>query len=519
MLRIFRKDALIVFALLSFVFAYFYQYAGWNGNSRFSLIFAAVQEQTFSIDHYYQKEGTATGDLSFANGHYYSDKAIGPAILGAIVYAPISWLQSLTGHPGVDTVEQILTFCVVGLPSAIAGTLMYLLCLYLCKKRARSFLITLAVTLGTMYFPYSTIFFSHQFTAALIFSGFFIIFFLKVGELAPKGGWLFLAGLLLGWAVISEYTSAAIVLPIAIYALVVIWRTPNLRRWKSLLLMALGGGIPLALQFVYNQVCFGSPFSVGYSNLPNQYFSASMSQGLMGIGWPNLQVLFYMTFHPTLGLFWQSPVLILALVGVVYGVKNKQYRSEVLLAIWLIVSYLVLISGYFMWWGGYALSSRHIIPILPFFCLLLVFLPDRLDWSMLVLGLLSFVQMGMAAATTVLVPDDHIAQLGTMPFFGYSNIYDYCLGQLRNLAFSENLGHRLFHLNRWASLVPFFVGVIGLIVLFLRMKRFPGRQVNKINIGGVRELPLQEQGSIPLRKSDLPGRARRGSSHPDEIHH
>ena len=61
----FRKDALIVFFLLAFTFGYFYQIGGWNGNSRFDLIFAIVREGRLTIDTFQHQQGTNTGDKAF----------------------------------------------------------------------------------------------------------------------------------------------------------------------------------------------------------------------------------------------------------------------------------------------------------------------------------------------------------------------------------------------------------------------------------------------------------------------
>jgi hypothetical protein len=466
--RGYRQDALVIFLLFAFLFAYFIQDPGWNENSRFDLIFASVEEKTLSIDHYYNAPGTETGDHAYVNGHYYSDKAIGPAVLGVLIYQPLLWIHDLTGHIEPTTMKEILTFMVIGLPSAIAGTLIYLLCLYLSRKRLRSFLITLGITLGTLYFPYSGAFFSHQLTSSLIFSVFFLMFFIKEKIIQPKGILLFLIGLLMGWAFISEFQSLVILFPLAIYYLVILWKNPAQPRGRSILWPVLGALIPIALQLIYDQICFGNPFSIGYQNLDNYQFKSSMGKGLMGIGVPDLQVLFYMTFHPTLGLFWQSPVLILAFAGVVFGLHQRNYRGEILMAIWIIVSYLVMMSGYFMWWGGYALGVRNIIPIIPFFCLLLVFLPDAFNWPLAGLGLISAGQMFLAAATTIEIPDDHISQLATMKFFQYSNIYNYCLQQFSLFKFNTNLGNHLLKLKYGYSLIPFFVVFLVMILIFFR---------------------------------------------------
>jgi len=464
--KTYRKDALIVFLLLAFIFAFFYQDGYWNGNSRFGLIFASVQEKRLSIDDYFDKPGTATGDLSTYGGHYYSDKAIGTAIIGAADYLPIYWLQQVFQHPSEDTTKVILTFLVIGLPSAIAGTLMFLLCLYLSRSRFRAFLVTMSVMLGTMALPYSVTFFSHQLTASLLFSAFFMIFFIKESTKIRKNWYLFLIGLLLGWAIICEYPSAMIVLALVIYYLFVVLRNRSYRQWRAFLWPVIGGLIPIVIQLVYNKLCFGSMFSIGYSNLESQYFSTSMKQGIAGILWPNLQVLYFTTIHPTMGLFWQSPVLILAIVGAVFMFMQRRYRAEAILATCIICVYVVVLSGYYMWWGGYALGPRHLIPMLPFFCLFLVFVPKKLNWPFVGLGIISIGQMLIAAASTVQVPDTMIAKLSSMPFFGYSNIYSFCWQQLVNNGFGDNLGHRFLHLHSWETLIPLAVVMVGLILVF-----------------------------------------------------
>jgi hypothetical protein len=477
--RSYRKDALIVFILLTFFFAFFYQDGESNGNSRFGLIFASLQEGSLSIDHYYNQVPTKTVDHSFYNGHYYSDKAIGPMIIGAILYAPLSLAQQLFHHPSQETVKVILTFLGIGLPSAIAGSLMYILCLYLSRSRLRSYLVTLAITLGTLYLPYSVTFFSHQLTSSLLFSAFFLIFFLKENREKTKNGYLFLIGLLLGLAFICEYPSAVIILALVIYYIFSMWKNTSSRNFRSVIFPLLGGLIPLCLQLAYNRICFGSFFSVGYSNLDNQYFGSSMSQGVMGIQWPSLSVLYYMTLHPAMGIFWESPVLLLAVFGAIQIFRQKRYQAEAILAIGIIVSYLIFISGYFMWWGGYALGPRHLIPILPFFCILLVFVPRRCNWPLVGLGLLSMGQMLIGAASTVQVPDTMVSQFGQMGYFAYSNVYSFCLPQLIKGNFTQNLGHRLLHLNSWSSLLPLFVffALVTMIFFWNEIKSVRGTNV------------------------------------------
>ena len=61
--------ALVLFAS----YAYFVPSPGWNQNSRFALTRALVEHGSTIIDESHE----TTGDKSFRDGHFYSDKAPG----------------------------------------------------------------------------------------------------------------------------------------------------------------------------------------------------------------------------------------------------------------------------------------------------------------------------------------------------------------------------------------------------------------------------------------------------------
>ncbi len=469
--RTHRKDAFVIFILLALIFAFFYQWPGWNENSRFSLIHAIVEEGSLSIDNFYSVPGTATWDVAVYDGHYYSDKAIGPAIIGSIFYFPLYWLQELTNFPDQVTAHIIITFLVVGLPSAFAGSLMYILMASLSKSRFRSYIGTLAIMLGTMAFPYSSSFFSHQFTAALLFISFFIIFFINESKpKKPKKGLFFLVGLLWGWSVISEFTSAVIVIALMGYFLVVVYRFKGVDKFWPFFLLITGGIIPALFQLAYNKLCFGGFLSFGYSNMAIELFNTGMDQGLMGIGWPDLSVMFYMTFHPGKGLFWQSPVLFLAFFGAISQLCKRFHFKEIFLSILIISGYIIIISGYYMWWGGRAFGVRHLIPILPYFSVLLAMLPRKFNWALLPLSLLSIAQMFIVAITPIVAPEDWIGQIGASPLFKYSEIYDFSLPQAVQQKFTYNLSMRILGINTWWSITPIIAILFCFTIYFFRFE-------------------------------------------------
>lgn len=66
-----------------------------NTYSRLSLVRSLAVEHRAAIDTTQVDEAfraMRTGDRSFYNGHYYSDKAIGSSLIGAMLWAPVHWL-------------------------------------------------------------------------------------------------------------------------------------------------------------------------------------------------------------------------------------------------------------------------------------------------------------------------------------------------------------------------------------------------------------------------------------------
>lgn len=457
-----QKRALLVFILLAFSYGYYAHDPGANGNSRLGLTFAIVQEGRLTIDSFHDQEGTQTIDKAFYNGHYYSDKAIGASLLGVVFYAPMYWFMRLASFElDLRQIKYILTFLVIGLPSAMTGCLLYILCETISKSKMKAFVATLSVMLGTMCLPFSAIFFGHQLAAAFLFSSFFLTFRLRLKPgLKNKPFYLFWIGFLMGCAFLVEYTTLVVILPLVTYCVYILWekKSPVLNL-RKLVMPTLGGLIPIVILMIYNNQIFGSPFTIGYEHLGNEY-QASMSQGLMGINWPRLLVLYYLTFHPAQGLFWQSPVLLMGFVGIYYMLIDKQYRIEAMVIVFSSVFYLLLNSGYFMWWGGASFGPRHLIPMLPFLAIPLVFVPRRLFPLVIILGIISIAQMFIPLAGFIQVPDDIFYNINSLGTFAYSSIYSYSLPQLFKGYFTYNLGEKILGLKSWMIFVPNLLAIL-----------------------------------------------------------
>ena len=112
-------EAILIFLMVVIGYGYFSSERDSNINSRLALVKAIVDEGRFEIDSYHNSE-LYTTDKSYFNGHYYSDKAIGTAVLGAIAYYPVRWIYV---HAGIRLTPRLfrewLTFLAVSLPTAL----------------------------------------------------------------------------------------------------------------------------------------------------------------------------------------------------------------------------------------------------------------------------------------------------------------------------------------------------------------------------------------------------------------
>src|SRR5688572_27146619 len=97
-----RKEFLrlaLIFAIALVAFCYFNRDNNRRDHSvesRMALVKALVEERRFEIDSFHNSL-FSTSDKALYKGHYYSDKAIGISLLGAIVYKVLLWAGALGG--------------------------------------------------------------------------------------------------------------------------------------------------------------------------------------------------------------------------------------------------------------------------------------------------------------------------------------------------------------------------------------------------------------------------------------
>jgi hypothetical protein len=471
------REAIMVFVMVLLAYGYFsFGSNDWNVNSRLALVKAFVENGVFEIDAYHETRELGTNDKAYYNGHYYSDKAIGSSVSGAIAYYPIHWLYLLSGVPlSVHVFRELLTFIAVGLPAAFMAPFIFLLIRYITGSSIRGLFITLGIALGAPLFKYSTGYYGHSLAATALFFGFLIWFHARREKFASPQ-LAFVSAILFGFMVITEYPTVILLALVSPYILYTLYESGQLFDWKIYTAMAVGFMLPVCLVLYYNQSVFGSLFASGYSHEAREAFKSAHEQNLMGIGLPNLYNVWYQTFQPAFGIFWQSPILLLAFPGWFLMFRSREYRLEAGLSLVLIFSYILLFSGYYMWWGGQAFGPRHLIPILPIFALPLAFIPEKFLIPLALTTLVSVFQNLLLTASGTeglgAYINTHLRPAwdagGIRQPYGML-VYDVALPNVLQGNLANNRGIDYLGLYGPASLLPWFLLEAGLLLACLKL--------------------------------------------------
>jgi hypothetical protein len=438
-----RRLALAAVLLVGVAFATMFQNWSDNQSSHYDLIRALDAGRT-TIDY----GPYATKDKAFYKGHWYSARAPGLAIYSLPFYE----LLKGAGGPALARSSQALRgedemIDFVGLWGSVLPGLLLLLLVWRVAERFEPGYgagAAVVVGLGTMVLPFSTLLFSHVFAAMLGFAAFATMLRERAGP--PRPLLLGAAGLLMGYAVSSEYPLAFVALVLGGYLLSRPGAlTPGLltTRAGAYVLGGLVGIVPLLL---YNHAAFHSWTHLAYSNIPQQ------QKGFFGISAPSLPALATLLFDSR-GLLTLSPVLAMGGVGTVLLFRRGQ-RAEALVIAAVCICYLGYNSGYYLPFGGGSMGPRFLITVLPFLGFPIALALKRLPGPTIALA-------GASIAVAIIATITH-------PLVGYET-ETVVWGQLLERGEFQPTIASAFGAGRgWGAIWPFLLAAAAALILAAR---------------------------------------------------
>ncbi|HYL13090.1 MAG TPA: hypothetical protein VEV41_08645 [Terriglobales bacterium] len=486
----YKRSALI--ALVLFVsYAYFYQAGGWNQNSRFDLVRAILDQHTLRIDSYHSN----TEDKALFQGHYYSDKAPGVALLAIPVVAAVRPLLRWTGVDplsprGLVAESHIATILTIGLPAALSSACLFLLGLRLGSTTGGAAFAALSLGLATPVWAWATIFFAHALVGACLLFSFAAAVRVGQGTRPSKDLlWGLAVGLAAGWATVSEYPAAPASVMLAVLAMAQVWPRGWPSRWRAAVGVALGAGACLLVLMIYQYAAFGSPFQLGYTHYESGAFPW-MRKGFLGLTFPRLDVMFKLLFGLRIGLFVLAPVTVAGVFGLRQLWKQESTRNPAATAAGIAVYYWLFNASFSGWHAGWTYGPRYMGAGIPLLCVGLGLVwarsSSRLRWLLGGLAIWGTALSLMAVATTAQPPQNlrvPIAQL-IWPSFWSGKLAINQVSMLTAADESGGVAHGSFNLGQiiglhgLASLLPLLALWCVAGFLWMRMSQSRQRQAH-----------------------------------------
>lgn len=328
-----------------------------NVMNRVNLAYAVVYDHTLAVDRYADN----TVDEAYYKGHSYYSEAVGSVPFAVGVVAA---LRPFTGNKAPDPYRPwplyFMTLLLSSIPAALLVVFVFQYAGTFVKDEKARLAAALAFGLGTIAFPYATLYYN-ALAAALLHAAAFLLIERVRADGNASAARLITIGLLSCFGVITQFDTVIIALGLFIYL------AAGMRRPGGILFLILGAFPPAAMMLAYNAACFGSPFSFGLFHLASaKEWEHLIGAGIIGVTWPHPDRLLLLLFEPTRGLLWCSPFLVFAVPGFVKMFRAPELRARAALFAGIAVVYLLLNSSFPYFRGGASPGPRHLLPCLVF---------------------------------------------------------------------------------------------------------------------------------------------------------
>ncbi len=343
-----------------------------NVMSRVALLLALTEKHSFEISPW---EKLTIDWAKTPEGHYYSNKAPGPSLLAAPLFAALyKPLNSLINNRYTNPRELNLAW------NNMMSFIMWFLCFVLQILPLAWVISRLAILLSEQNIPRSGILF---FVSASMFGntgdfymnsfhghGYATILSLAVILFILRTQWS-AVGFSLGLGILGDYSSALLIPLVGLWVL-----TQERHSWLRIYLRLIRGLIiPVAIFAFYHWRCFGGVMTLPQKFQNPLFVDAHTNFENYGvISWfPNANILIQLLFGPIRGIFFTQPyILILSVILMVPFWKSLiGHRALIksvsigLLSILFFFGLLWMNAGFNGWHGGSAPGPRYLVSAFP----------------------------------------------------------------------------------------------------------------------------------------------------------
>ena len=331
-----------------------------NERSRIYLGVSLVDHHTLAIDAPLARFGYIY-DLARVDGHFFTDKAPGSSLLVAAVYGTCRLFLPASAF----SIESLLSLMrrAVMLPIGILGFLLF-------RRLARALrmpeyaveLSSLTWILGTAATHASAGVVGHQIVAVCLLAALLLLSSVEnedAGNKKSAGIRCFVAGLVAGFSLLTEYQSA---IPLSLLGLYTI--AGPLRRRPTLLVWLVLGLLPgVAGLLLYNKLAFGGLLQPSYHHLVAPELRKLHGQGIGGVTFPKWEYAQGALLSWHRGLVCTSPFFVLALPGFL-NLWRRGHRRLALLIASAFAYYVLFLSSTEIWYAGWGFGPRLMVPVM-----------------------------------------------------------------------------------------------------------------------------------------------------------
>ena len=326
---------------------YWPQFPSPNERARAYQAMAVVSRATLAIDSEIERFGSIE-DIATSRGRLYPNKAPGATLL--VVPA------ALVAHLVAASPERELALTLV-LGRMLASSLPFLLTVLLLARYAVAATrpgaaVVVAFAVASPALTASLLLFSHSLAALLLFAAFVLLYRAP----RPDRWGAAAAGVAIGWAVTAEYPA---VVPGAVLVALALIRL----RLAGTAALTAGAALPAVALALYNQACFGSPFSLSSGHEAHAAYVSLAGRGVFGVGAPSLAAIAGLLASPARGVLVWWPLVLLAAAGVRRHAAGGDDRLPLVL---VPAALLLAMAGYPNWHGGWFPGPRYLLAAMPF---------------------------------------------------------------------------------------------------------------------------------------------------------